>query len=193
MVDGKVCNAATDTTSTMRCCICGETSKDFNKLIKKEPINTETILFGLSILYARIRFFESLLHLAYKIPLLKWQARSDEEKKIVKEAKKKRKTSFKEELGVQVDIPKAGFGNTNDGNTSRSFFSNPELSSQITGVNLDLIKGLHVILEVISSRYKIDAVKFDAFAHETAKLHINLHGWYPMSPKMHKVLMHDPK
>ena len=65
-------------------------------------------------MHARIRFFESLLHFAYKIPLQKWQARSDEEKKIVKEAKKKIQTSFKEELGLQVDIPKAGFGNTND-------------------------------------------------------------------------------
>ena len=168
--------ATTHTTSTMRCYICGQTSKDFDKLIKKEPINTETISFGLSILYARIRFFESLFHLAYKIPLQKWQAQSDEEKKIVKEAKKKVQTPFKEELGLQVDIPKALFGNTNDGNMSRRFFSNPELSSQITGVNLDLIKGLHVILEVISSGYKIDAVKFDAFAHETAKLYINLYG-----------------
>ena len=74
--------------------------------------------------------------------------------------------------------------------TSRRFFSNLELSSQITGVNLDLIKGLHVVLEVISSGYKIDAVKFDGFAHETAKLYINLYVWYPMSPTMHKVLMH---
>ena len=65
-------------------------------------------------MHARIRFFESLLHLAYKIPLQKWQAQSDDEKKIVKEAKKKIQTSFKEELGLQVDIPKAGFGNTND-------------------------------------------------------------------------------
>ena len=29
MIDGKVCNAATNTTSTMRCYICGQTSKDF--------------------------------------------------------------------------------------------------------------------------------------------------------------------
>lgn len=36
MIDGKVCNAATNTTSTSRCYICGATSKDFNNLNKKK-------------------------------------------------------------------------------------------------------------------------------------------------------------
>ena len=98
MVDGKVCNAATDTTSTMRSYICGQTSKDFNILIKKEPINTETILFGLSILHARIRFFESLLHLAYKIPLQKWQAQSDEEKKNCQRSKEENTSFFQRRI-----------------------------------------------------------------------------------------------
>lgn len=30
MVDAKICNAATETTSTIRCYICGATSKEFN-------------------------------------------------------------------------------------------------------------------------------------------------------------------
>ncbi|KAH9644367.1 hypothetical protein HF086_006395 [Spodoptera exigua] len=42
MVDGKVCNSATNTTSTMRCYICKATSKDFNKLEKfNETTSTE--------------------------------------------------------------------------------------------------------------------------------------------------------
>ncbi|KAG5892143.1 hypothetical protein JTB14_032362 [Gonioctena quinquepunctata] len=32
MIDGKVCNAASDTKSTLRCFICGATSKYFNNL-----------------------------------------------------------------------------------------------------------------------------------------------------------------
>lgn len=35
-------------------------------------------------------FFESLLHVAYKEPLKKWQARTPEEKKVVKETKYKK-------------------------------------------------------------------------------------------------------
>lgn len=89
MVDGKVCNALTDTTSTMRCYICGQTSKDFNKL-KEGNVTEGALKFGLSVLHARIRLFELLLHLAYKIPLQKWQARTLEEKKVLKERKERK-------------------------------------------------------------------------------------------------------
>lgn len=69
MIDVKVCNDASDTASIMRGYICRQTSKKFNKLINAEEVNVEALKFGLSILHARIRFFESLLHLAYKLPL----------------------------------------------------------------------------------------------------------------------------
>lgn len=189
MVDGKVCNAATDTASTLRCYICGQTSKDFNSL-KKVATNKESLEFGLSILHARIRFFEQLLHLAYKIPLQKWQARSKAEKQIVKETKERIQKSFREEMGLLVDIPKVGFGNSNDGNTSRRFFNNPESSSRITGINISLIKRFNTILEVISSGFNIDHEKFDSFAQTTAKMYVELYGWHPMSPTVHKILMH---
>lgn len=63
MVDGKICNAATNTSSTMRCFICGKTSKTFNDLSLEIMENPETFKFRLSILHARIRFFEFLLRL----------------------------------------------------------------------------------------------------------------------------------
>lgn len=159
MIDAKVCNAATNTSSTMRCYICGQTSKDFNNLIKKNIENPDTLKFGLSTLHARIRFFESLLHLSYKIPIRKWQARTREHKNIVADRKKIIQEAFREEMGLLVDIPKAGFGNTNDGNTSRRFFSNPEISSRITGVDINLIKKCSVILETLSSGLKINTQK----------------------------------
>uniref|UniRef100_A0A2H1WX10 SFRICE_035512 n=1 Tax=Spodoptera frugiperda TaxID=7108 RepID=A0A2H1WX10_SPOFR len=113
--------------------------------------NPDTLKFGLSTLHARIRFFKSLLHLSYKIPIRKWQARTQEHKNIVADRKKKIQEAFKEEMGLLVDIPKAGFGNTNDGNTSRRFFSNPEISSRITGVDINLIKKCSVLLETLSN------------------------------------------
>lgn len=69
MVDAKVCNAATNTKSTMKCYICGATSKDFNNLSMRKQINEDTLKFGLSTLHARIRLFEAILHLAYKLPV----------------------------------------------------------------------------------------------------------------------------
>ena len=190
MVDAKVCNAATNTTSTMRCYICGLTSKDFNNLTIKKIDNPDALKFGLSILHTRIRFFESLLHLSYHIPIKKWQARTQDDNIIVAETKKNIQNKFKEKMGLLVDIPTAGFGNTNDGNTSRRFFSDPQTSSCITGVNIGLIKNCSIILETLSSGYKIDIKKFVKFAELTAELYVEIYGWYPMTPTMHKILRH---
>ena len=190
MVDAKVCNAATNTTSTMRCYICGLTSKDFNNLTIKKIDNPDALKFGLSILHTRIRFFESLLHLSYHIPIKKWQARTQDDKIIVAETKKNIQNKFKEKMGLLVDIPTAGFGNTNDGNTSGRFFSDPQTSSCITGVNIGLIKNCSIILETLSSGYKIDIKKFEKFAELTAELYVEIYGWYPMTPIMHKILRH---
>ncbi|KAH9640874.1 hypothetical protein HF086_015213 [Spodoptera exigua] len=140
----------------MRCYICGATSKEFNDLNIKKTVDIDAIQFGLSVLHARIRFFETILHLAYKIPVQKWQLRSENDKGIVKQKKAEIQTKFREQMGLLVNVPKAGFGNTNDGNTSRRFFANPEITAEITGVDLNLIKRLKVILEVISSSNKVD-------------------------------------
>lgn len=64
MVDGKVCNAETHTKSTMRCYICYATSSEFNDLSKKRACEKEKLSFGFSLLHDRIRFFESLSHVA---------------------------------------------------------------------------------------------------------------------------------
>ncbi|XP_050534417.1 uncharacterized protein LOC126901738 [Daktulosphaira vitifoliae] len=83
MVDGKIYNAATGTKSASRCYICGATSKDFNKIDKKETSSSTGFNFGLSVLHARIRLFESVLHLAYKLPVKKYrERRTDKEKEL---------------------------------------------------------------------------------------------------------------
>jgi len=192
MVDAKVCNAVTQTASTMRCYICGATSKHFNNLTIKKDIKPETLKFGLSILHARIRIFESLLHLSYKLPLKKWQVRSENEKAIVKQRKLEIQEDFKNKIGLIVDVPKPGFGNTNDGNTSRRFFVDPDLAAEITSIDSNLIYRFKVILETISSGHKIHVGKFSKYAMETAELYVQLYPWYLMTPTMHKILIHGP-
>lgn len=191
MVDGKVCNAATGTTSTSRCYICGATSKDFNNISTKKDVNLEAVQFGLSVLHARIRLFESILHLAYKLPVKKYRERkTEEEKNIEKLRKQEIQERFRKETGLLVDMPKANFGNTNDGNTSRRFFENPKLASEITGISYDLIYRLKVILEAISSGHEIDTGKYEKYAEETARIYVDLYPWHPMTPTMHKILLH---
>lgn len=153
----------------------------------------ETLEFGLSILHARIRLFEAVLHLAYKLTVQKWQLRGGEEKEKVKLRKLSIQNEFKSKMGLIVDVPKANFGNTNDGNTSRRFFANHELSAEITGIDATFIYRLKIILEVLSSGHEVNLEKFSDYATETAELYIQLYPWHPMTPTLHKILVHGPQ
>jgi len=82
-------------------------------------------------------------------------ARSTEEKEKIETRKTNIQKGFRLQLGLIVDKPKPGFGSTNDGNTARRFFENSTVSASITGVDENLIKRFHVILQAISSGYEI--------------------------------------
>lgn len=195
MIDGKICNALTNTASTQRCYICNATSKDFNDIDKvlKNDINVENLDYGISSLHAWIRLFECCLHVSYKLETKKWQARVAEDKESVKLRKKNIQTGFRIQLGLIIDQPKQGFGSTNDGNTARRFFENAEISASITGFNLELIKRFHVILQVISCGHDINLEKFQQFSLETARKFVELYPWFPMPTTVHKILIHGPQ
>ncbi|KAG8223107.1 hypothetical protein J437_LFUL002055 [Ladona fulva] len=40
--------------------------------------------------------------------------------------------SFRQKMGLIVDVPKPGYGTSNDGNTARRFFADPKLSLEVT-------------------------------------------------------------
>ncbi|KAK9745362.1 hypothetical protein QE152_g6947 [Popillia japonica] len=105
MIDGKVCNAVTGTTSAQRCFLCKATSKQFNDIdnIIKMDITTDNLRFGISTLHAWIRFFDCCLHLSYKLTTEKWQARQEEVKRNVKMRKEEIQTQFKIKLGTKGD------------------------------------------------------------------------------------------
>lgn len=194
MVDGKVCNAISETTSTQKCYLCDASSKMFNNIdaMIDRDVRTEYLGLGISVLHGWIRMMECLLHIAYKLPIKKWQARGDD-KKIVADTKRQIQKEFREKCGLIVDKPKPGFGNSNDGNTARRFFQNPEVSAEITKLDLELIRKLHTIMIVIASSLEIDIDKFQAFAHDTARYFVSLYPWFNMSPTMHKYLIHGSK
>lgn len=202
MIDGKVCNAVTNTTSTQMCYICGASCKDFNDLAKMltRPVKTEHLEFGISVLHGWIRFFECLLHLAYRLPIKKKQARKNKkndsgvsDKEKVEETKRIIQAQFRERLGLIVDKPKPGFGNSNDGNTARRFFKNAAVSAEITQLDIQLIQKMHNILIVMSSGYEIDVEKFRSYAIDTAKYFVQLYPWYDMPPSVHKFFIHGPE
>lgn len=196
MIDGKVCNAVSDNSSTQKCYLCGLSSKNFNniELVKRTKVMDESHLqFGLSSLHAWIRFFECILHLSYKMAIGKWQARGNENKQKVAENKKKIQEAFRLEMGLLVDKPKPGYGSSNDGNTARRFFDDPETSSRITGVDKDIIWRFKVILATISCGHKIKVDVFKNYCLDTASRFVELYPWYNMPTTVHKILIHAPE
>lgn len=156
MVDGKVCNACTNTKSAQRCYICSATPAEFNNIEKMllRPVNEETFQFGLSTLHAYIRFFEYFLHISYRMGIKKWSARNPGEKRKFKARKKAVQRKFKKQMGLIVDKARSrGAGNSNDGNTARRFFNDWEQSARITGINPTAIYRCKIILEVLASGY----------------------------------------
>lgn len=160
-------------------------------LLKEEK--AENLKFGLSTLHGWIRFFECLLHLSYKLPIRRWQARSVEDKEIVAKTKNRIQNEFKEKLGFLIDLPKPGFGSSNDGNTARRFFQNAELSAEITKIDISLLERMHTILIVVSCNHDINVDKFKNYALETARHFVNLYPWCNMSPTLHKFFIHGPE
>jgi len=175
--------------------LCGATSKQFNlidEMVKRE-VKTDNLSFGISVLHGWIRFFECLLHLSYKLPLKKWQARGDVEKKIVSENKLRIQKEFKDKLGLLVDKPKPGFGNSNDGNTARRFFQNSEISAEITKLDVEIIEKIHIIMIVVASGHEIKINEFREYTYKTANYFVEKYPWYNMSPTMHKFFIHGPE
>lgn len=144
----------------------------------------------MSSLHAWIRFFECCLHVGYKLDIKKFQARSSDDKESVQTRKENIQKGFRLRLGLIVDQPKPAFGSSNDGNTARRFFENSTTSASITGVNEDLIKRFHVILQALSSGHEINPITFQDYAIQTARDFVHLYPWYYMPTSMHKILIH---
>lgn len=189
MIDGKVLNVITDTSSTLKCAICKKSQKDFQNL--DDSSDEQNYEYGISPLHARIRCMEFILKLAYII------SREGEcfdknatPKEKISARKKIIQNEFLKNLGLKVDYPKQGYGNTNDGNMSRAFFANDEVTSQITGVDNNIIKRLGVILNVINCREMVNGPKFDDYASKTAQLLSQMYPEKKLTPTVHKILAH---
>lgn len=192
MIDGKICNIITNTSSSMRCYICNATPKEMNNLnlIRTKTNNNEYCQLGLSTLHCLIRTFECLIHIAYRRDFKSWQVKSTEHKKLFEERKKQIQNEFRSKVGLVVDKVKQGLGTSNDGNTARKFFAIPEQSAEICKLDANLIKRFAILLQTISCRLPIHTEKFDAYAKETAEMYVTLYDWYPMPVTVHKLLMH---
>lgn len=190
MVDGKVCNALAGS-STMRCYICQEPISQMNKIKSVCDVKerAEMFRFGLSVLHAYIRFFEAFLHISYRLEIKSWKVTKDK-KALVEQRKKAIQDKFKHKMGLIVDIPKPGFGTSNNGNTARRFFANPKLAAEVTEIDEELIRRCSVILKTLNCGYDIKVSEFRQYCLTTAERYVQLYDWYYMPISMHKILIH---
>ena len=79
MVEGKVCQAFSGTSSSMTCYICQTIPKEMNDFdrVKSKVINIKPYDYGLSALHAKIHFMENFLHIAYRLDFKKWRVYMD--------------------------------------------------------------------------------------------------------------------
>lgn len=193
MIDGKICSVLLNQ-ATQNCHICGATPSQMNDLefIRRKETNETAMALGLSSLHAWIKCFECVLHISYRLDIKSWQIRK-EKRAEVENRKKIIQDRFRNEMGLLIDIPKSGFGTTNDGNTARRFFENSALASEITGVDQVLIERFGTILKTINSGYSINLEEFEKFCSATAELYIEKYRWYYMPQSVHKLLIHGTK
>ena len=138
------------------------------------------------------RFFECIIHIAYRLEFKTWRKPANAiEKKKIYERKAKKHSDFRKKMGLGIDMPKTGSsGSTNDGNTARRAFRNPNLYSEITGVEKELIIRLRIILLVINLNHKISIASFIIYLRETAEFHVRIYKWFYMPVSLHKILVH---
>lgn len=194
MVDGKVCQAVTHTPSAASCYICKPRTNPSGmnnlKKIEEKDVEESALQYGLSPLHLLINTMELILHLGYRMKLKTWMVKGNGNKEIYQDEKTRIYKELKKDLGLNVDRPAQGSGNTNNGNTARRFFANAEKVSEVTGVDVRLIHRLSILLRTLNSGFEIDSVKYDVYAKETANLYIELYNWYFMPVSVHKMLLH---
>lgn len=194
MVDGKICQALTNTPSAATCYMCcpptnPSSMNALDAIIAKE-IRRECLSYGIVPLHLYINTMECVLHISYRLKLKSWAVKGEENKKIMTQEKKRIQKELKQQLGINVDKPAQGAGNTNCGNTARRFFEAYELVSQITGVNMELISRFSVLLTALNSSFDINPEKYKAYALATAQLYVSKYQWYYMPLSVHKMLLH---
>lgn len=194
MLDVKVINALTDTGSTQTCYLCNAKPTEMNDLSneKHKRIKTANLQYGLTTMHAWIKFLEYVLHISYKLEFKKTIIRNKtpEQQKALLERQRRIQKELHEKLGIRVDKVIQGKGTSNTGNVSRTFFTNYKISAEITGVDVEIIRRLGLIMIALSSGYNLNIGPFEDFAKETAQLCVSKYDWYYMPVSVHKILVH---
>lgn len=97
MFDGKAINHLSDGSSeSCNICKAKPTEMANHELLLTKICNGDNYSYGISSLHCWIRFFECIIHIAYKLPIGRRSAYTVEHKEMVKERKREIQIAFKE-------------------------------------------------------------------------------------------------
>ncbi|OXA46867.1 hypothetical protein Fcan01_18208 [Folsomia candida] len=195
VIDGKVLSAICGVKSSMCCPICEAKPSTFNSIenIGKGLFTPKPgrLNHGISPLHAWIRLLELCLHIAYRLDIQKWQARGPVLQASVKKRKEEIQQLLLKEMGLRVDFPNnTGSGTSNDGNTARRAFRNYEEFAKLTGLDVEFVRRLWVILVALTCQLPLNADKFGEYCFNVVQYYLTLYQWFPMPASMHKILIH---
>ena len=104
-----------------------------------------------------MRGFEAINKVSDKLTVETWRVSDADDKQLVAQRKTERNRRYKDEMGLIVDVPRAGgAGNSNTGNVARRAFQD-EKFADITGVDQELIHCIHTMIIAVNLDVSIDA------------------------------------
>lgn len=135
----------------------------------------ENLKYGLTTMHAWIKSLECVLHISYKMnlkaPIIK--NASKEAFLDINNRQKDIHEKLYKALGIKIDKIVQDKGTSNTGNVGCIFFRNYKKTSEITGVDENLIQRFYIILTALSSGHQLNSDYFDKFTRETAKLYVD--------------------
>jgi len=193
MVDGKVSNALRGNKSSVRCSICGHTGDALNHSLPNFSL-PPNINFCFSPLHIELRMLDFFFNIAMRLDVKVYRIfkRNEADKNSVETRKKMIQKKLKEDLKILVGFVRPGSGNTNTGNTFRAFFAEHSLRqvAQITGLDYDILENCRKLCLAMRYSHIVDGSKFELLCKETLDKIRATYSWYPLSPSMHKLLVH---
>ena len=133
------------------------------------------------------------MHISYNLDFKKYSPETDKEKKEKVERKNYVRNTLRSEPSLPVDTVKHGGGISDTGNVARSFFEQATSKevSQYTGLDFNIMKRFHNILQVLTCGKMIKCNKFEQYYSETAIQWLDL--WESNRKKKHKALSKEAK
>lgn len=163
---------------------------NFELQVRACGIKPEMLDFGLTQLHFKIRILEFFLELSYKLTFKK-NVCSKKYKDDYNKNKKRILGELKEKLGLNVSVPTSGGrGNSNTGELANRVFENYQVFAEITKLDEEMIRLVHIVICVLNQPYAINTEKLSVILTQIREIYYAKYSWKMISVSFHRFLDH---